>query len=53
MNEVADEAGKVSVKKALKTFVLQNIGIWTGVVMLYMLARYQDHFDFSWSKHKQ
>lgn len=47
MNEVAEEASKVSWKKALQTLLLQNVGMLTGVTVLYMLARYQDHINFS------
>ncbi|XP_046681966.1 metal cation symporter ZIP14-like [Homalodisca vitripennis] len=47
MNEVAEEASKRSVGSALTTLLLQNIGMGTGVLVLYLLARYQDHIDFT------
>ncbi|KAJ1525718.1 hypothetical protein ONE63_008928 [Megalurothrips usitatus] len=47
MNEVAEEASKVSWQKALQTLFLQNVGMLTGVSVLYLLARYQDHINFS------
>lgn len=47
MNEVAEEASKVSWQKAVQTLFLQNLGMLTGVTVLYLLARYQDHIIFS------
>lgn len=47
MNEVAEEASKVSISSAFFTLLLQNIGMGTGVVVLYLLARYQDSFSFT------
>lgn len=47
MNEVAEEASKVSWQKAVQTLILQNVGMLSGVTVLYMLARYQDHITFS------
>lgn len=47
MNEVAEEASKLSVGSALFTLLLQNLGMGTGVLVLYLLARYQDYIDFS------
>ncbi|PNF22333.1 Zinc transporter ZIP14 [Cryptotermes secundus] len=46
MNEVAEEASKVSLKKAFQTLLLQNIGMGIGVLALYILARYQDSINF-------
>jgi hypothetical protein len=46
MNEVAEEASKVSWKKACYTLLLQNIGMGIGVLALYVLARYQDSITF-------
>jgi zinc transporter 14 len=46
MNEVAEEASKVSWKRACHTLLLQNIGVGTGVLALYVLARYQDSINF-------
>ncbi|KAJ9579295.1 hypothetical protein L9F63_024599, partial [Diploptera punctata] len=46
MNEVAAEASKVSVKASLFTLLLQNVGMWIGVSILYILARYQDSINF-------
>ncbi|XP_054279905.1 metal cation symporter ZIP14-like [Macrosteles quadrilineatus] len=47
MNEVAEEASKKSVGSALWTLLLQNLGMGTGVLVLYLLARYQDYIDFT------
>lgn len=47
MNEVAEEASKVSWQKAVQTLFLQNVGMLTGVTVLYLLARYQNHINFS------
>lgn len=47
MNEVAEEASKVSISSALFTLLLQNIGMGTGVLVLYLLARYQDSFSLT------
>ena len=33
---------QISVKKALATFSLQNLGIIVGIFCLYTLAKYQD-----------
>jgi hypothetical protein len=46
MNEVAEEASKVSLKKGFHTLLLQNIGMSIGVLALYCLARYQDSISF-------
>lgn len=48
MNEVAEEASKVSLKKAFHTLFLQNIGMGIGILALYILARYQDSINFGW-----
>lgn len=42
MNGTMDSLSKVSVKKAMTVFVLQNIGILAGIVSLYVLAKFQD-----------
>lgn len=46
LNAAAEEASKVSWKKAVKTLTLQNIGLVIGVVALYTLARFQDSITF-------
>ncbi|XP_021922760.1 zinc transporter ZIP14-like isoform X2 [Zootermopsis nevadensis] len=46
MNEVAEEASKVSLKKAFHTLFLQNVGMGIGILALYVLARYQDSINF-------
>ena len=38
---------QVSVKEALATFSLQNLGILVGIACLYTLARYQDDIAIS------
>jgi len=47
LNASVEEASRISVKKALTTFCLQNIGIVVGVACLYTLARYQDDITIS------
>ena len=42
MNSTMDQLSKVGVKKALLVFLLQNIGILSGIVSLFVLAKYQD-----------
>jgi hypothetical protein len=42
MNSTMDQLSKVGVKKALLVFLLQNIGILTGIVSLFVLAKFQD-----------
>jgi len=42
LNETVEVASRTSVKKAVGTFCLQNVGILTGIVCLYTLARFQD-----------
>ena len=42
LNETVEVASRTSVEKAVKVFCLQNIGIITGIVCLFTLARFQD-----------
>ena len=42
MNSTMDQLSKVGVRKALLIFLLQNIGILTGIVSLFILAKFQD-----------
>ena len=42
LNHEVEKHSRVSAKKALFTFFLQNIGIVLGVFSLYILAIYQD-----------
>lgn len=42
LNETVEVASRTSVKKAVQTFFLQNVGILTGIVCLFVLARFQD-----------
>jgi len=42
LNETVEVASRTSVEKAVKIFCLQNIGIITGIVCLFILARFQD-----------
>lgn len=42
MNATMDSMAKVGVKKAMTVFLLQNIGILTGIVSLFILAKFQD-----------
>lgn len=42
LNEAVETASKTSIKDALLVFLLQNIGILTGICCLFILALYQD-----------
>ncbi|CAG7785223.1 unnamed protein product [Allacma fusca] len=46
MNEIAEETSKLSVMKGLKVLVLQNLGLFTGITILFVLAKYQDNIQF-------
>ena len=46
MNEVAEESSKISVWRALRVLLLQNIGIFIGITALFVLAMYQDNIQF-------
>ncbi|KAG8193684.1 hypothetical protein JTE90_024046 [Oedothorax gibbosus] len=41
-----EEARKKGIKKQLNVFFIQNIGIALGVAILFVMARYQEHFNF-------
>ena len=45
LNHEVERHSRVSAKKALFTFFLQNIGIIIGVFSLYILAIYQDEIQ--------
>jgi len=47
LNQSVEDASKVSVREALATFSLQNLGILVGIACLYTLARYQDDIAIS------
>ena len=42
LNHEVEKHSRVSAKKALFTFFLQNVGIVLGVLSLYVLAIFQD-----------
>ena len=42
LNREVEKQSRVSAKKALFTFFLQNVGIIIGVLSLYVLAIFQD-----------
>lgn len=46
LSEALEEARKKGIKKQLKVFFIQNIGIALGVAILFVMARYQEHFNF-------
>lgn len=46
MNEIAEETSKVSVWKGVKVLILQNLGLFTGITVLYVLAKYQENIQF-------
>ena len=45
LNQKVEEDSRVSVKKALFTFFLQNVGIVIGILTLYVLAIFQDNIQ--------
>ncbi|CAH0388877.1 unnamed protein product [Bemisia tabaci] len=47
MNEVVEEASKESIGAAFQALVLQNIGIFTGVTALFLLAKYPEYFTIT------
>merc|ERR1719339_316484 len=47
LNETVEVASRTSVKKAVQTFCLQNLGILTGIVCLFTLARFQDDIQIA------
>ena len=42
MNATMDQMSKIGVKNAMLVFLLQNIGILSGIVSLFVLAKFQD-----------
>ncbi|XP_015920204.1 metal cation symporter ZIP14 [Parasteatoda tepidariorum] len=46
LSEALEEARKKGIKKQLKVFLIQNIGIALGVAILFVMARYAEHFNF-------
>ncbi len=42
MNATMDALSKIGVKRAIKVFFLQNVGIMSGIVSLFVLAKFQD-----------
>ncbi|XP_055945182.1 metal cation symporter ZIP14-like [Argiope bruennichi] len=46
LGEVLEEARQKGIKQQLKVFFIQNIGIILGVAILFVMARYQEHFNF-------
>lgn len=46
LGEALEEARQSGMKKQLKVFLIQNIGIILGVVILFIMARYAEHFNF-------
>ena len=50
MNATMDQMSKVGVKNAMLVFLLQNIGILSGIVSLFVLAKFQDDIQIElWS----
>ena len=45
LNQAVEADSRLSVKKALFTFFLQNVGIIIGIFTLYVLAIYQDYIQ--------
>jgi hypothetical protein len=46
MNEIAEETSKISLMKGMKVLALQNLGLFTGIATLFLLAKYQDSIQF-------
>lgn len=46
LNEALDSAQNKGMKETLKVFLLQNIGIIIGVVVLFVMARYSENINF-------
>ncbi|CAL1292709.1 unnamed protein product [Larinioides sclopetarius] len=46
LGEVLEEARQKGIKRQLQVFFIQNIGIILGVAILFVMARYQEHFNF-------
>jgi len=46
MNEIAEETSKISLKKGMWVLFLQNIGMFVGIMALFLLAKYQDNIHF-------
>jgi zinc transporter 14 len=42
MNATMDQMSKIGVRNAMLVFLLQNIGILSGIVSLFVLAKFQD-----------
>lgn len=45
LTNAIDEAFQKSKSKMFKVILYQNIGILTGITLLYLLARYSDHLQ--------
>lgn len=48
MNETADKQTEVSLASGAFTFFLQNVGMLTGILSLFFLAKYQDDMYVDW-----
>ncbi|GFT41055.1 metal cation symporter ZIP14 [Nephila pilipes] len=46
LGEVLEEARQKGLKRQMKVFFIQNIGIILGVAILFVMARYAEHFNF-------
>lgn len=46
LGEALEEARQSGMKKQLKVFFIQNVGIILGVILLFVMARYAEHFNF-------
>jgi len=46
LNEVVENASRISVGKALRIFLIQNVGILIGISSLFTLAKFQDEIQF-------
>ncbi|KFM82264.1 Zinc transporter ZIP14, partial [Stegodyphus mimosarum] len=46
LSEALEEAREKGLKQELKVFFIQNIGIALGVAILFVMARYAEHFNF-------
>lgn len=46
LGEALEQARQKGMSKQLKVFFIQNVGIALGVIILFVMARYAEHFNF-------
>ena len=45
LNSTIEEISKKSIKSSVNVFILQNIGILTGIFSLFVFAKYQHNIE--------